>query len=156
MTTVATNFSGGALILGDTSGNAVPAGYVGETISRYYSQTKTVSTSAYTNLEWSNGVTALNLSAGVWLIKLSVLEAAGTANAGFRAGISTDSSTTFNDLIQTENAVDVGGAQPSVNVTSVVVTTVNISSATNYYCKAQVSTATSRIYQVALKAIRIA
>ena len=68
MTTVATNFSGGASILGDTSGNAVPAGYVGEKITWASAPSTQSVTTSYA--DWTNA--SITLTAGVWLVQANI------------------------------------------------------------------------------------
>lgn len=65
MTTVATNFSGGASILGDTSGNAIAAGYVGEIVTGSITSPGVLSNSTITITEATG---ELSLPSGKWLI----------------------------------------------------------------------------------------
>ena len=90
MTTVATNFSGGASILGDTSGNAVPAGYVGE------EKTGSINASVNTLRDTVAVLSSYTPGAGIWLITGVGCLAIGTLVGGYATQVGiTNNSTSF-------------------------------------------------------------
>ena len=137
-------------VIGDTSGTAVPAGYVGE-IKRTTFSGVTPSNSSYVN------AASLQLTAGTWILNVKI--ALGTANgAAIAGGFSTDSNpSTFSDLSVGQNfgygfARTFGADDCYLTVSR----NLNVSSTTTYYVKARVNGTVSGSHVGEIEAIRIA
>jgi hypothetical protein len=120
-------------IVGDTSGTVVPNGMIGEYKQQTWSGVTPPNNTAYFN------PASVVLTPGIW--ELSVQSGGGAANSfGISGGISTDSGTTFSDLVDGFNFNFGHTTVTGVNNTAFVVTPfiVNITSTTTYYAKVKV------------------
>lgn len=138
-------------VLGDTTGTAVPAGYVGESIN----QTSTSSTIPASQNR-ANVATIANLPAGVWAITGgATIDPGGTLNVS-NWNLSISSTSLASGELVTSPAIPVAGAFTTHGVIGPVI--VNISTATTFYLTIGVAwTGSGGVFaNQRLKAVRIA
>jgi hypothetical protein len=106
-------------IVGDTSGTAVPSGYVGEVKSAV--QSGAISITSSTN--WTN-ISSVTLTKGVWSVSIHATAAVTTPGVAYsegpRLGYSTDSTTGFSDLDGTVALSNVTRFSATAPVTSTI------------------------------------
>jgi hypothetical protein len=154
-------------ILGDTSGTAVPAGYVGEVKTAIQSGAISITSSS----NWTN-ISSVILTKGVWSVSIHAVAAVTTPGAAYtegpRIGYSTDATTGFSDLDGSIARSNTTGFSTTAPVTSTITQQRFVASATcvpivvaadtTYYLKASnnVSSGTMDIAGGRLIFIRIA
>jgi hypothetical protein len=138
------------LMLGQTNGAAIPAGYVGEV------KEVTYDFNTAPNGAWST-TSVLALTAGVWRIENSSRTTGVASLTVVALGISTDSgATSFSDLsFVTGNSTGAYASGAAFDPGLYACITVNLSASTNYYGKATPTGANARI-RGTLRATRIA
>lgn len=123
---------GGALIKGDTSGVAIAAGYVGETVSTLLTLGGSTSVAG----TYVDGTGTMTLTAGIWLVTVlnSLAITIGATNVGAVAA-NTSLRTSTNTVVASAFAQTQNGTAGSINIVifaHTINTIVNIAASTTY------------------------
>ena len=138
-------------IVGDTTGTAVPASYIGQILNSVVTTHVTLSTGILTN------ITSLSLTAGNWLLSGTLaFDSTGTATESTIV-LSAFSGITTTDQVSGDNRFVAKAPTSSYDVSATIPNwPVTISATTTYYLKARMdfSSGTNRSYG-RLTAVRI-